>query len=161
MLLQSQTVTFTAPSWVGPTIAIALVIMAVAVLLLGIGVAVAARKLAAEFDEREKKFNEMLRDVAKSVDGLGNVMQDASGIVAALRGEVGAFSRLGRKLRNKIRRGSDRLERRLVDLESLYDVVHDEVEDTALDVAAGLRRFRRGRSAGIVGRMTRALLPHR
>lgn len=161
MLLQAQSVTYTAPAWIFPTIAVSLAVIAIALLFLGLGAAYAARKVAREFDEREKKINEAIAHVADSLDGLRHVMHDASGIVAAVRGEVGAFSRLGKRLRNRIRRGSDRIERRLTDLEALYDVVHDEVEDTALDVAAGLRRFRRGRSRGIVSRMTRALLPHR
>jgi hypothetical protein len=41
----------------------------------------------------------------------------------------------------------------------LYDVVHTEVESTALDVAAALRSVRRGN--GMLGRVRRILVPSR
>ena len=56
-----------------------------------------------------------------------------------VRQEVGRFAQTGRRIRRKLVRGVDRIEAKLADLETLYDVVHDEVEDTALDVAAALR----------------------
>ena len=56
-------------------------------------------------------------------------------------------------------RGVDRLEAKLADLETLYDLVHDEIEDTALDVAAALRSVRRGN--GVLGRVRRLLVPGR
>jgi hypothetical protein len=59
-------------------------------------------------------------------------------------------------VRRKIVKGVDRVQARLEDLEALYDVVHDEVEDTALDVAAGLRTIRSGN--GMVGRVRRMLV---
>ena len=51
--------------------------------------------------------------------------------------------------------GSSQLE----ELGTLYDVVHDEVEGTALDVAAALRSVRRGN--GMLGRVRRLLVPSR
>ena len=48
---------------------------------------------------------------------------------------------------------------KLADLETLYDVVHDEVEDAALDVAAALRSVRRGN--GMLGRVRRLLVAGR
>jgi hypothetical protein len=44
----------------------------------------------------------------------------------------------------------------LADLDALYEVVHEEVEDTALDVAARVRSLRNG--AGMVGRLRRWLV---
>jgi hypothetical protein len=44
-------------------------------------------------------------------------------------------------------------------LETLYDVVHDEVEGAALDMAAALRSVRRGN--GMLGRVRRLLVPSR
>ena len=64
-----------------------------------------------------------------------------------------------RRVRRKVVRGIDRVEERLADLETLYDVVHDEVEDTALDVAAALRSARQGN--GMIGRVRRLLVPSR
>ena len=45
---------------------------------------------------------------------------------------------------------------KLRDLDALYEVVHEEVEDTALDVAATLRSVRAG--AGMVGKSRRWLV---
>jgi hypothetical protein len=44
---------------------------------------------------------------------------------------------------------------KLEDLETLYDVVHGEVEDAALDLAATLRAVRGGN--GMLGRVRRVL----
>ena len=56
-------------------------------------------------------------------------------------------------------RAADRIEVKLEELETLYDVVHDEVEGAALDVAAALRSVRRGN--GMLGRVRRFLVPSR
>jgi hypothetical protein len=48
----------------------------------------------------------------------------------------------------------DRIEDRLVDLDTLVDVVQEEVEETVLDVSAALRTTRRGSAlAGTVKRL--------
>ncbi len=80
-------------------------------------------------------------------------------LLAVLRQEVGAFAQTGRRLRRQLIKGADRLQMKLEDLETLYDIVHDEVEDTALDVAAALRSVRRGN--GMLGRVRRFLVPGR
>jgi len=66
---------------------------------------------------------------------------------------------VSRRLRRKLVRGVDRVEDKLSDLETLYDLVHGEVEDAALDVAATLRSVRRGN--GMIGRVRRMLVAHR
>ena len=63
-----------------------------------------------------------------------------------------------RRLRRKLVRAVDRSDK-VQELETLYDVVHDEVEGTALDVAAALRSVRRGN--GMLGRVRRLLVPSR
>ena len=50
-------------------------------------------------------------------------------------------------------------EERLQDVGTLLDILHEEVEDTVLDVAAALRTTRRGVS--VFGAMKRALLKRR
>jgi hypothetical protein len=79
--------------------------------------------------------------------------------VVLLRHEAGAFVQTGRRVRRKLVRGIDRIEGKLSDLETLYDVVHAEIEDTALDVTAALRSARRGN--GVLGRVRRLLVPGR
>jgi hypothetical protein len=80
-------------------------------------------------------------------------------VLAVVRQEAGSYAQVGRRLRRQVLRGADRIQARLQDLESLYDVVHEEVEDTALDVAAALRAARSGN--GMLGRVRRLLVPGR
>ena len=160
MLLQAEPMVTTMPAWVGPTMAISLAVIAIAVLALTLGVALLAMRVMGEIDERKKLFADVAGDVQATLESIRTFVADGERIVSLVRDEAGAFARTSRRLRREVNRGIDRVERRMVDLATLYDVVHAEVEDTALDVAAGLRRFRRGRT-GIVGRMTRALLARR
>ena len=76
-----------------------------------------------------------------------------------MRHEAGAFAQTARRVRRKVTRGVDQLEAKLTDLETLYDLVYDEIEDTALDVTAALRSVRRGN--GVLGRVRRLLVPSR
>ena len=85
--------------------------------------------------------------------------EQAQDLMVLVRHEAGAFAQTARRLRRKTVRGADRMEAKLEDLETLYDVVHDEVEGTALDVAAALRSVRRGN--GMLGRVRRILVPSR
>jgi hypothetical protein len=76
-----------------------------------------------------------------------------------VRQEAGAFAQTARRLRRKTVRAVDRIESKLEDLETLYDVVHDEIEGSALDLAGALRSLRRGN--GVLGRVRRMLVPSR
>jgi hypothetical protein len=76
-----------------------------------------------------------------------------------VRHETGAFAQTARRLRRKVVRAADRIETKLQEIETLYDVVHDEIEGAALDVAAALRSLRRGN--GMLGRVRRILVPSR
>lgn len=160
-LLQSQSITVTAPAWVGPVMAISLALIALSVVVVAGGIVLMWGKLMGEVEERKLLINQVATDARDTMASVRELVNDGEQIVGAVRHETEAFARTGRVLRNKLKRGVGRVESRLVDLESLYDVVHSEVEDTALDVAAGLRQFRRGRPTGLVGRMTRALLSSR
>ena len=64
-------------------------------------------------------------------------------MTALVHEQVAAFASTGEELRGKVLDAADHVQERLQDLEALYDVVHEEVEDTALDVAAGVRTFKR------------------
>jgi hypothetical protein len=87
------------------------------------------------------------------------LIEQGQDVMVVVRNEVGAFAHTSQRLRRKVIKGVDRVEGKLTDLETLYDLVHDEVEDTALDVAAALRSARRGN--GMLGRVRRLLVPGR
>jgi hypothetical protein len=101
----------------------------------------------------------MQDDIRQSLTAVRRLTEQGQDLVVVLRNEAGAFAQTGRRLRRKMVRGMDRMESKLADLETLYDVVHEEVEDTALDVAAALRSVRAGN--GMLGRVRRLLVPRR
>jgi hypothetical protein len=147
------------PDWVGPTVAISLVVIAVSMLGAAIGVAVGALRIAGE----ARKLSAMIRghqeEVTQTLTAARRLTEQGQDLVLLLRQEVGAFTQTSRRIRRKLVRGVDSIETKLADLETLYDLVHDEVEDTALDVAAALRTSRRGN--GMLGRVRRLLVPSR
>ena len=148
-----------APGWVGPTMAISLAVIAVSILGMAVAVAVAALRLAGQVRRVGALVDGMQDDVRQTLTTVRRLTEQGQDLVVLLRHEAGAFAQTGRRVRRKLVRGVDRIESRLADLETLYDVVHEEVEDTALDVAAALRAARAGN--GMLGRVRRLLVPHR
>ena len=145
--------------WVGPTVAISLAILALSFLAMAIAVGVAAFRLAAEVKKVGTMVEGLQDDVARTLRGVRRLSEQGQDIMVLVRHETGAFAQTARRLRRKTVRAVDRIEAKLQDLETLYDVVHDEVEGTALDLAAALRSLRRGN--GVLGRVRRILVPSR
>ena len=154
-----QLVQAAVPAWVGPTMAISLAVIALAVLGAAIAVGVAALRVAAQVRRVSTLLDGMQDDLRQSLTAVRRLTEQGQDLVVLLRHEAGAFAHAGRRVRRKLVRGVDRMESRLADLETLYDVVHEEVEDTALDVAAALRSVRAGN--GVLGRVRRLLVPPR
>ena len=149
----------TTPDWVGPTVAISLAVLALSFLGMGIAVAVAALKLAKQAAKVGTLVDGLQDDIARTLKGVRNLSEQAQDVMVVVRHEAGAFAQTSRRLRRKMVRGADQIEAKLQDLETLYEVVHDEVESTALDVAATLRSVRK--STGMIGRVRRILVPSR
>ncbi len=147
------------PAWVGPTIALSLAVIAVSVLAVATAAALATLRLSGQARKIAALVEGLQDDVAQSLKSVRQLTEQAQDLMVLVRHEAGAFAQTGRRVRRKVMRGVDRIEGRLADLESLYDVVHDEVEDTALDVAAALRSVRRGN--GMLGRVRRLLVAGR
>ena len=116
------------PPWVGPTVAISLVVIATSMLVLG-GVA-----LAIGLGLRK----------ARRDDGaqLAVFSADARKATARLKTEVDGFADLSSETRRKLRAAVHKVEERLVDLDTLVEVLQEEAEETALDVAALVRTAR-------------------
>lgn len=157
MLLQQQFVA--AASWVGPTMAVSLAVMALATIIFAGVVAYVALKIVNEVQERKMLLTGVREDVQETLSTIREVAGQAQEVMNVVRLEAGAFVQTGRRIRRKVNRGVDRIEHRMQDLEALYDVVHEEVEDTALDLAASLRRVRSSRS--MIGKVRRFLVPGR
>ena len=89
------------------------------------------------------------RALASASEQLGQLQA----LVGRLRDEGDAYLATSRRLRKRLDHGIDRVSERAADLDALYEVVHDEVEDTALHFASVLRTARL--STGIIGRVLR------
>ena len=144
-----------APAWVGPTIAISVAVIAISVIAL----AVAVLRVSGQARKIAEVVNGLQDDVAQMLKAGRQLTEQAQDLMVVVRHEAGVFAQTSRRLRRKLVRGVDAVENRLADLDSLYSVVHDEVEDTALDVAAALRTVRRGN--GMLGRVRRLLVAGR
>jgi methyl-accepting chemotaxis protein len=95
-------------------------------------------------------------DGKPAIQSLRGLIDDASGVVATVKSEVDGLADTSKGIRKRAERAATSIEDRLRDIEALVDVVQEEVEDTALDVAAALRTTRRG--GKLFKRMKRALL---
>jgi outer membrane murein-binding lipoprotein Lpp len=147
------------PAWVGPTMAISLAVIALTVLCAGLAVGIAVLRLSGQVKKMGAVVEGLQDDVTEGVTSIRRLIEQGQDLMVLVRHEAGAFAQTSRRLRRKVVKGVDRVEGKLSDLETLYDLVHDEVEDTALDVAAALRSARRGN--GMLGRVRRLLVPGR
>ncbi len=149
----------TAQSWVGPTMAIALAIIALSFVAVAVALVLVLSRLVQPLLELSRVIHNLQDDLSWSVKGVRQLTDQSQELLALVRQEAGAFAHAGRRLRRQVVKGADRIQAKLEDLETLYDVVHDEVEDTALDVAAVLRSVRQGN--GVLGRIRRLLVSRR
>ena len=147
------------PDWVGPTVAISLAVIAVSILAGAVVVALAALRISGETRKLSTMIQGYQEDIGQALAGVRRLADQSQDLLVLLRQEVGAFTQTSRRIRRKLVRGVDSVEAKLADLETLYDLVHEEVEDTALDVAAALRTSRQGN--GMLGRVRRLLVPSR
>ena len=141
------------PGWVGPTVALSLVIIALAFAAMGLVSVLVARTARKEIAELSEEFGALRRELHEVLDAVKRVAAAGSEISGDVRQEVQHYLATSRAIRQDLDRGVRRVKHRLADLDALYEVVHDEVEDTALDVAAKVRAVRHG--AGMVGRLRR------
>jgi hypothetical protein len=147
------------PDWVGPTVAISLVVIAVSILGAAAALAYAAIRVMGETRKLSTMIQGYQEDVAQTLANARRLTDQGQDVLVLLRQEVGAFTQTSRRIRRKLVRGVDNVEAKLADLETLYELVHEEVEDTALDVAAALRTSRQG--DGMLGRVRRLIVPGR
>ena len=147
------------PAWVGPTVAISLAVIALSILGMCAALAVAALRLTSEIKKVTGVVAGLQDDTGQALKAVRRLTEQAQDLMVVVRNEAGAFAQTSRRVRRKLVRGVDRVEERLTDLETLYDLVHGEVEDAALDVAATLRSVRRGN--GMLGRVRRMLVAGR
>ena len=127
--------------WVGPTIAISLIVVALSFLTIGavvLAIGLGLRKQSRELREKLTAFT-----------------TDARSAIARLKGELDDYADLATETRVKLQRAVTTVEGRLQDLDALVEVLQEEAEETALDVAAFVRTVRR--TGHVLGSARRAM----
>src|SRR3990172_4645103 len=113
------------PTWVAVVTGISLAIMALAAIAIALSSVIALLAL---------------RTSLRVLEGLaGPALGDVRQLVATIRAEADGLVGTSRELRTRILKAADAAEERLADLDALFEVVQEEVETTALDVAAAGR----------------------
>jgi hypothetical protein len=126
------------PPWVAVVTGVSLAILALAAIAIAVSSIAAARAL---------------RTYLRVLEGFtGPAVSDVRQLVATIRGEADSLVGTSRELRGRIIQAADAAEARLANLDALFEVVQEEMEATGLDVAATLRKMRRGLSVFEWGR---------
>ena len=144
------------PGWIGPTVAISLAVIALAFAVIGLGTAVVALKVSKEISGLSRLIARLRGEITPALMAIRRVADTGADLSDEIRDEAKEYLVASRGVREDLQKGVRKVKRKLDDLDALYEVVHDEVEETALDVAAGLRSVRNG--AGMVGRIRRWLV---
>lgn len=146
-------------TWADAVTAVATAVIALLLTVLGMAWLVWLKEVRGLMRAVERLVDAAARDAGPALQSARRLVEDASGAVAAMRAEVGGFAKTSRDVRERLERLTQALDDRLRDLDALVDIVQDELEETALDVAAALRATRRGSS--VVRAMKRAFLGRR
>ncbi len=144
------------PGWVGPTSAIALVVIALAFAAIATAAVMISRKASSEIGQLSDELSKLRGELSPALSAMRRVADIGADLSTDIREEVKEYLVVSRDVRKDLELGVRQVKVKLRDLDALYEVVHEEVEDTALDVAATLRSVRAG--AGMVGKIRRWLV---
>ena len=142
-------------AWVGPTMAISLVLIALSFIVIAAVAALVGKEAAEALDKLSKEVGELRSDFQPALQSVRHMAEEAQGLASRLNVEAHEVIRTSSEIRHDVRRGVERVRERLEDLDALAEVMQEELEDTALDVAARVRSVRTG--VGVIGRIRRLL----
>jgi uncharacterized protein YoxC len=143
-------------AWAEVVTAISTAVIAFVMLLVGVGLLLVLREIRGVRGVVQRASDNLQRDAQPVIQSVRKAVEDATGVVGALRDEADGFVGSVHDVRVRVNDLVLRVEERLQDLDALVDVLQYEVEETALDVAAALRTTRRG--ATVFRAMKRAFL---
>lgn len=146
----------TMPEWVAVLWLITTALIALAVMVLTILVAAALRRMQATADRLDRVLTTLDQDARPALLAARRVVDDAGRVTTLVRHEIEGLAGTTDDLRERVERVARLAEERFIDFETLLQLLHDEVEDTVLDLAAALRTTRRG--ASVFRTMKRAFL---
>ncbi len=143
-------------AWTDVLTALSVTALAVMVAVFGVAAALILRDMRRAIGEISDIKKALESDGKPTVESLRQLISDASGVVSVIKTEVDGLADTSQGIRKRAENMAISVEDRLRDIEALIDVVQEEVEDTALDIAAALRTTRRG--GKLFKRVKRALL---
>ena len=144
LLLQAGTL----PAWVGPTMAISLVVIALAFVVIAAAIGMAIARVLGEIKKLHEAVESLRGDLHPAVTAVRSISDEGRRLAALVGGEAEELVAASKALRAG-------LSERVQNLEAVYEVLQEEVEETAIDLAITLRGFRRG--AVWYGRIRRLL----
>ena len=144
LLLQSEL----PGGWVGPTMAISLAIIALAFVVIAAAAALTARQAASEMKQLAHVIDGLRTDLAPALSAVALVSGEGHKLASMVGAETEEIVRTSRRFREGL---TDRINR----LDAVYEVLGEEVEETALDLAVTLRSIRSG--VGWFGMLRRLL----
>jgi uncharacterized protein YoxC len=139
--------------------AVSVAVLALMSVVLTIALVVWVRDLGRLLDRLDAFTRVLERDGPPLLSAARSVTEDATRVVAGVREEVDQIVATSRDLRGRVSDAAGALGDRVRDLEAVLDVLQEEVEETALDVAGALRATRRG--ASLLRGLKRAFLKGR
>ncbi len=123
--------------WVGPTMALSLLVIALAFVIIAAAVALAAREATRRMHHLGQTLEGLRSDLAPALHLVQRVSDKGERLATLVTDETEELVRSTRALR-------EGMETRLSNLQVVYDVLAEEVEETAIEAAVTLRSFRSG-----------------
>lgn len=151
-LLQTQVAL---PGWVGTATAISLVVIALSFVLIAVAVVWGLKKSSEQLTLMRRVLQGLDDDLIPAFRSIRQMAEQGKDVVGKFKEEADAIVRTSRRLRRRARQGADRVTERLQDLDALYEVVHEELEEAALDFATLVHTVRTG--GGWLSRIRRFL----
>ncbi len=145
--------------WPAVVTALATAVLAGSVLVLMVGLVAALHRMNTLTERLTRLMENLDRDARPTLDAVRRTVDDAGRVAVVVRDEVAAVVGTSKRLRERAERTATALEERFLELETLLDVLQEELEETVLDVAALLRTTRRG--SGLFRAAKRAFLGRR
>lgn len=145
------------PAWQWTVMAVSLGIVAAAVVVGAAAVAFAALKAVRQLDRLSPAVDELRDELVPALRSLRAITGRGETVAQRVQEEAEAVLVTARRVRKKVDAATTRAEERLGDLDALYEVVYEEVADTALSLAGALRTGRSvaGHARALLGRRRR------
>lgn len=140
-MLQSQVAM---PTWVGTVMAVSLVVIALSFVTIALGVVWGLKRSAEQLKLMGRVLSGLDDDLIPAFRSIREIAEQSKSVVEKFKGEADNIVRTSRRLRRRVRRGADRVTERLQDLDALYEVVHEEIEEAALGLASLVHNIRTG-----------------